>query len=411
MKPLYYYFLPSVILLSLSGLSMSCLNDGDEANFVGPNLCEVSGSCNERGTCDATSGSVVCSCDLGFSGDHCLSCDTGYHSTNDASCTADEDCAGSDPCENGTCIEAEGTIDCVCTAGWSGETCNRCAAGWHEEAGDCLLDHQCIETTCSGAAAEESCDDSGGVISCVCNSEYAGTFCDACNTAHHRDAAGACVADDDCALADPCANGTCDAPGGIYSCACDAGWAGELCDSCALGFHDEAGDCVLVECLTDSDCDDSLFCNGAETCDNDDLCVLGTAVTCSGNGVCNEGTELCDCTGGATGADCSTVPALPVVSNLVVNCSEDPNCFATAGAVYSETFDVSPSIGANCTISFTPNDFDTGLGIFVLDEASSTQTFTWATGTQARSITIAVQCSNAAGSSNTASVSANVFEI
>lgn len=294
----------------------------------------------------------------------------------------DQDCAAADPCENGTCSDESGVIDCGCDAGWSGDLCESCAPGFHDDGGDCVLDQQCIESTCSGAAAEQSCDDVGGVISCTCNAEYTGTFCASCNAAHHRDATGACVADDDCAAADPCDNGTCDDAGGVFSCACDAGWAGDLCDLCAFGFHDEGGDCVLVDCLSDADC--------------------------SGNGTCNAATGSCDCTGGFSGPDCSTLPPLPVVSNLDVDCSEDPFCANTAGAVYFETFEVTPGIATGCTISFFPDDSATGLGIFVFDPQASLQNFSWAPGTVARSVTVSVQCSNAAGNSNVASIVKNV---
>jgi hypothetical protein len=403
----YRYYLLAPLLL----FSLSCLNDGDEASYVGRDLCELVEACNNRGTCDASTGAVVCTCDTGFSGENCTECEVGYHAIGNSNCEVDEDCSASDPCQNGTCNDAGGIYSCACEAGWSGNLCDTCAAGWHDEAGDCVLDFQCMETTCSGAAAEASCSDTDGVIACECNPEYTGTFCESCNTDNHRNATGACVADDQCAVADPCVNGTCSDAGGIYGCACDVGWAGDFCDTCAVGFQDQAGECVLVECLGDADCDDALFCNGTETCDTGALCLAGIPVTCSGNGTCNEGTDSCDCSGGALGADCSTLPPLPVVSNLDVDCSEDPACFTTSQAVYFETFDVSPSIGAACTISFSPNDFSTGLGAFVLDEASSTQTFGWAPGTVQRTVTVSVQCSNAAGNSNTESQSVFVLAI
>jgi hypothetical protein len=55
---------------------------------------------------------------------------------------------------------------------------------------------------------------------------------------------------------------------------------------------------ALDECLTDPDCDDGLYCNGAETCVAG-ACQPGTPVDCD-DGVdctvdsCNEATDTCD---------------------------------------------------------------------------------------------------------------------
>ncbi|MEM7585221.1 MAG: hypothetical protein AAF560_17660 [Acidobacteriota bacterium] len=53
-------------------------------------------------------------------------------------------------------------------------------------------------------------------------------------------------------------------------------------------------------CTVDADCDDGLFCNGAETCDTGTgICQAGTPVDCDDgvsctNDSCNEGTDMCD---------------------------------------------------------------------------------------------------------------------
>ncbi|MCK4658559.1 MAG: hypothetical protein KAV82_03470 [Phycisphaerae bacterium] len=50
-----------------------------------------------------------------------------------------------------------------------------------------------------------------------------------------------------------------------------------------------------LDCLDDGDCDDGLFCNGAETCDSGGICQPGDD-PCPG-GTCDEGTDSClpDC--------------------------------------------------------------------------------------------------------------------
>jgi hypothetical protein len=56
---------------------------------------------------------------------------------------------------------------------------------------------------------------------------------------------------------------------------------------------------VFSACTIDADCDDGLYCNGAETCDVNGQCQPGTSVDCD-DGVdctvdsCNEATDSCD---------------------------------------------------------------------------------------------------------------------
>ncbi|MBR9691135.1 hypothetical protein GOV08_05640, partial [Candidatus Woesearchaeota archaeon] len=88
--------------------------------------------------------------------------------------------------------------------------------------------------------------------------------------------------------------------------------ANEICngidDNCDTNIDESNGDCSsgtpfcsfgsCVQCLSNPDCDDGLFCNGVETC-NSGTCQAGTAINC-GDGVsctvdsCNEGTDSCD---------------------------------------------------------------------------------------------------------------------
>ncbi len=74
--------------------------------------------------------------------------------------------------------------------------------------------------------------------------------------------------------------------------------------SCTTGGYDDRDDLVFAvsgggcSCTVDADCDDGLFCNGAETC-NGCTCEAGMAPNCN-DGVsctddsCNEGTDSCD---------------------------------------------------------------------------------------------------------------------
>jgi hypothetical protein len=76
-----------------------------------------------------------------------------------------------------------------------------------------------------------------------------------------------------CNGAEACVNGTCDS-GTPVACAPD----GDGVD-CTLSRCDEAAQGCVVE-PSDDACDDGAFCNGAETCDALAGCQPGTAVTC-----------------------------------------------------------------------------------------------------------------------------------
>ncbi|MEK6676108.1 MAG: S8 family serine peptidase, partial [Planctomycetota bacterium] len=56
---------------------------------------------------------------------------------------------------------------------------------------------------------------------------------------------------------------------------------------------DCGGPCPACECLVVGDCDDGVFCNGAETCDSFGQCVPGTAPCVPPLPICNENTDTC----------------------------------------------------------------------------------------------------------------------
>ncbi|GJM23779.1 MAG: hypothetical protein DHS20C16_01940 [Phycisphaerae bacterium] len=62
---------------------------------------------------------------------------------------------------------------------------------------------------------------------------------------------------------------------------------------------DCGGPCSACQCTSDPACDNGQFCDGDETCDAFGICVSGTAVNCDDsvgctNDSCNEGTDSCD---------------------------------------------------------------------------------------------------------------------
>ena len=254
-------------------------------------------SCSGNGTCSAATGIVVCACDPGHGGAACEHCLSGYHRAGDGSCVADESCQPTSCAPNAVCDDKGGVITCTCKPGYAGAGCATCYGGYHADAGgDCVLDQTCLPTSCSGHG---TCSAAGGVVACECDAEYAGDACEGCATDHHRVADGACVADQTCEAGSCGPKGTCDDTGGVVTCLCETGYTGADCTGCYAGYHaNAAGDCVLDEqCLPGS-------CSGVGTCS-----VVAGVVQCechdgfSGDH-CETKTDYCDPNPCQNGGEC-----------------------------------------------------------------------------------------------------------
>ncbi len=288
-------------------------------------------SCGGLGDCADDGGEVVCTCDSGFTGDHCELCDEE---------------AASDPCgDHGACDDATGEPVCVCDRGYAddassdspGIDCDACAAGFHNEQGSCVLDTECLPNTCSGHEVE--CYVISGVVGCLCEDAYTGDFCDTCAEGYHRNDADECVADEVCPASDPCApNGDCMVVGGIARCDCtsightdDPDQAGIDCDGCLSGFQDND---------TDGDCD--LSCNP------------GGQSTCGVHGDCTDvsGTAICICDPGWGGAHCERCATGYHLEGSI--CVANKNCAANdTCAPYGTCRAVSGIITCDCFDGYT----------------------------------------------------------
>jgi hypothetical protein len=60
-----------------------------------------------------------------------------------------------------------------------------------------------------------------------------------------------------------------------------------------LGFGMANFSLTSIGCSTDADCDDGVYCNGAETCANN-VCQTGTPPNCPDDGLFCNGSEVCD---------------------------------------------------------------------------------------------------------------------
>jgi hypothetical protein len=233
-------------------------------------------------SCSASGGVITCTCQAGYTGTYCQNCAGGYHWEGDV-CVADESCTP-DPCVNGDCSVSGGIASCACDYGWSGDTCNTCAPGFHLDAGNCVLDVTCLASTCS--FHEVSCSASGGVITCTCQAEYTGTYCQNCATGYHRDAFDDCVANEVCDLDSCNYAGACDDSTGVIVCSCDTGYAGPTCAYCQDGFQDNNNDgvCRLNCALANPPCDQGSCSDASGTA----ICVCNSGWSGSLCATCND---------------------------------------------------------------------------------------------------------------------------
>jgi predicted outer membrane repeat protein len=84
--------------------------------------------CNGNGTCDNASGVLDCNCDAGYSpSSNCSECDAGYYEYPASSGLCVEDPCGGAACSgNGTCDNSTGSAVCTCDVGALLDDCSRC---------------------------------------------------------------------------------------------------------------------------------------------------------------------------------------------------------------------------------------------------------------------------------------------
>lgn len=224
-------------------------NDGDGVCLPACSTADI--TCEAPFVCSDADGVARCACPTGYAGDDCTQCARGFHDPlGTGECTATCSTAGLACGEREMCSHASGEPECVCIEGYAGDDCRSCAEGWQDDAlpGDCRPSCAVADLDCGehGACADES-----GFATCACDPGWAGAGCDTCADGHHGESCEICssgwyrVGDGPCMPS--CGSGavTCGPAQGCWDgaagpeCTCEVGYAGPDCTACAEGYADD----------------------------------------------------------------------------------------------------------------------------------------------------------------------------
>ncbi|XP_046676227.1 laminin subunit alpha-1 isoform X3 [Homalodisca vitripennis] len=197
-----------------------------------------------------------------------------------------------------------GETECECQHDTCGAHCDRCCPLYHQEpwrAGTLMDGAPCQKCQCFGHATSCHYDPavaaarislniygtfSGGGVCNNCSKHTAGVNCEQCEAGWYRPLGVRPDADQPCV---PCnchrtgSNGLCardDSQGKpAGTCECKVGYAGERCDSCALGFHNfptcEPCPCSPDGALATHDCGSNCECKSNVEGDHCERCKPG----------------------------------------------------------------------------------------------------------------------------------------
>jgi len=262
-------------------------------------------------TCEIAAGETegVCSSEAACEDDHCTD-DGCVECIADDECDDDVDCT-TDACgDDGVCTFTADDAACDDTDDCTDDSCDA-VTGCANTQIDCDDAVACTDDGCEAGACTNTDNCAAGS---ACN-EDTGECVLACDNAEDCDDADDCT--DDACVNGACSNTDKDCDDGVACTddSCDAG-ACVNTDNCTAPdtCNTTSGLCEEVPaCVDDTDCDDGVFCNGAETCDVDTGdCVAGTRPCADNNGdVCPpDGDATQTCAEGDTAAVCTNCPPI-----------------------------------------------------------------------------------------------------
>lgn len=233
--------------------------DGQEEDK--PVECEEGVTCNGRGICYIKGGYAACDCYTGYTGEYCEECQDGFHEEEideKKVCMENESCSEGFCNGRGECDDSEGTAVCNCFDEYKGEKCEECADGYQDNDDDGACRETC-ETADLSCEAPSVCRDDSGTAECDCEYGYAGENCDQCASGFMDDGSGNCIPEEKCADNPGWCheNGICMDYTGTLECDCDTGYAGNRCEFCASEYQDSNGDGNCLE-----DCEESCGQSG-----------------------------------------------------------------------------------------------------------------------------------------------------
>jgi hypothetical protein len=325
-------------------LANECVNVPDHTQCPFDQQCIPPGGCTFVGDCDDPS-----DCDDGFFCNGAEGCVSGNCAAGTAPTCADTVACTRDLCDEGADRCRNLADDTLCSANFSCDAAAGCVP-------ECATDGECDDGLfCNGAerCASNACV-AGTPPSCgdttACTTDLCDETANVCRSVPNDAACASnetCVAGTGCVPectgssdcddglfcngAETCVSGGC-APGTAPSCGDTTACTTDLCDetanlcrnvpndaACAANETCVAGTGCVPECTGSDDCDDGLFCNGAETCVSGG-CVAGTAPSCGDTTACT--TDLCD----ETANLCRNVPNDAA-------CAANETCVAGTGCV------------------------------------------------------------------------------
>ncbi len=360
-----------------NGGTGACLNAPNDANCDDNQFCNGAETCSatldcQAGTAPNCADAIGCTDD---SCDFAANAGTGacLNAPNDANCDDNQFCNGAETCSATLDCQAGTAPNCADAIGCTDDSCDFAA---NAGTGACLNapnDANCDDNQfCNGAetcSATLDCQ-AGTAPNCA---DAIGCTDDSCDFAANA-GTGACLNapnDANCDDNQFC-NGaeTCSAPldcqaGTAPNCADAIGCTDDSCD-----FAANAGTGACLNAPNDANCDDNQFCNGAETCSATLDCQAGTAPNCADAICCTD--DSCDFAANAGTGACLNAPNdANCDDNLFCNgaetCSATLDC-QTGAAVCTASCEHCDEAGGTCELCILDLDFNgvMGTGDFAL---------------------------------------------